>query len=139
MTILNKVNNSTNGIEKREDVEKPKKVNVDEKQASDASQLLTQVESQFQDIMAEFRANAGFSVDTGEKPYSTMIELLSSAGVNASITVLLSFIRFCINHNLKKEIKVRIGFNKPTSIPMNFAVNEELLEEIYPGDTVEIN
>jgi hypothetical protein len=137
MTILDKVNNATNGTEKKG--EEPRKEKVDENPVSDSSQLLSQVESQFKDIMSEFRANAGFSVDTGEKPYSTMIELLSSAGVNASITVLLSFIRFCINHNLKKEITVKIGFNKPTSIPMNFAVNEELLEEIYPGDTVEIN
>ena len=59
--------------------------------------------------------------------------------MNSSIAVLLSFIRYCINHNIKKEITVKVGYNKPPSIPMNFAINEELLDEIYPGDVVEIN
>ena len=152
MTILDKMNKSQEGGQQEVGNDKvaapnggqqPKgdeaKRNAEPNNQTDASQLLSQVESQFTDMMAEFRANAGFSVNTGEQPYSTMIELLSSVGVNASITVLLSFIRYCINHNLKKEITVRIGYNKPTSIPMNFAVNERLLEEIYPGDTIEIN
>ena len=81
----------------------------------------------------------GFSVDTGEQPVDTMVELLSSAGVNVSIVLLLSYIRYCINHGLKKDITLKIGYNKPAAIPMNFAVNEELLEEIFPGDVVEIN
>ena len=90
-------------------------------------------------MMAEFQANTGFSVNTGEQPVDTMIELLSGKGVAVSIAVLLSYIRYCINRGLKKEITLKIGYNKPAAVPMNFAVNEELLEEIYPGDVVEIN
>jgi hypothetical protein len=106
---------------------------------SDDSQMLSAVESQFKTIMQEFQANKGFSVNTGEQPVDTMVELLSSSGVNVSIVLLLSFIRYCINHGLKKEITLKIGYNKPAAIPMNFAVNEELLEEVFPGDVVEIN
>ena len=90
-------------------------------------------------MMAEFQANTGFSVNTGEQPVDTMIELLSGRGVAVSIAVLLSYIRYCVNRGLKKEITLKIGYNKPAAVPMNFAVNEELLEEIYPGDVVEIN
>ena len=106
---------------------------------SDNSNVLSEVESQFKNILQEFRASRGFSVDTGEQPVSTMVELLSSAGVNVSIVLLLSYIRYCINHGLEKELTIKIGYNKPAAIPMNFAVNEELLEEIFPGDVVEIN
>lgn len=106
---------------------------------SDNSQMLSAVESQFKNILQEFQASKGFSVDTGEQPVDTMVELLSSAGVNVSIVLLLSYIRYCINHGLKKDITLKIGYNKPAAIPMNFAVNEELLEEIFPGDVVEIN
>lgn len=138
MTILNKMKNGSEGAGKntsKKDEDKPSKPDAEVVTQAD----LTAVESQFKHMMDEFRANAGFNVNTGEQPYDTIIELLSSKGVNAAITVLLSFIRYCVNHNLKKEITVKIGYNKPTSIPMNFAVNEELLEEIYPGDVVEIN
>ena len=106
---------------------------------TDNAQILSAVESQFKNIMQEFQASKGFSVDTGEQPVDTMVELLSSAGVNVSIVLLLSYIRYCINHGLKKDITLKIGYNKPAAIPMNFAVNEELLEEIFPGDVVEIN
>ena len=44
-----------------------------------------------------------------------------------------------MNHGLKKDITLKIGYNKPPSVPMNFAINEEMLEDIYPGDEVEIN
>ena len=107
--------------------------------SSDSAQMLSAVESQFKNIMQEFQANKGFSVNTGEQPVDTMVELLSSGGVNVSIVLLLSYIRYCINHGLKKDITIKIGYNKPAAIPMNFAVNEELLEEIFPGDVVEIN
>lgn len=101
--------------------------------------MASMVQSQFEKMMEEFRANAGFSVDTGEQPVSTMIELLSSKWVNLPIIVLLAYIRYCINHGLKKDITVKIGYNKPASVPMNFAVNEEMIEEHYPSDVVEIN
>lgn len=100
---------------------------------------LTDVESQFKNIMAEFQANAGFKVDTAEPPVDTMLEILSSKSVMVSLTVLLSYIRYCVNHGVKKDITVKIGYNKPPSVPMNFAINEEMLEDIYPGDVVEIN
>ena len=127
--------------EKEPKKEQPKEVASDESKAIDQTnaQLLTEVESQFKNIMAEFQANTGFSVNTGEQPVDAMLEVLSSKGVVVSIAVLLSYIRHCINHGIKKEIKVRIGYNKPAGVPMNFAVNEELLEDIYPGDSVEIN
>ena len=136
MTILDKARgNSPEKTEPRKTA--PEK---DEKQAeSSDTALLTQVESQFKHMMAEFQANTGFSVNTGEQPVDTMIELLSGKGVAVSIAVLLSYIRYCVNRGLKKEITLKIGYNKPASVPMNFAVNEELLEEIYPGDVVEIN
>lgn len=150
MTILDKarggekpISESTTKKETKKEPQKeqPKEVASDESKAIDQTnaQLLSEVESQFKNIMAEFQANTGFSVDTGEQPVDAMLEVLSSKGVVVSIAVLLSYIRHCINHGIKKEIKVRIGYNKPAGVPMNFAVNEELLEDIYPGDSVEIN
>ena len=137
MTILDKARggNPTRSSEPRE---KPVE-NEKQTESDDNTSLLTQVESQFKHMMAEFQANTGFSVNTGEQPVDTMIELLSGKGVAVSIAVLLSYIRYCINRGLKKEITLKIGYNKPAAVPMNFAVNEELLEEIYPGDVVEIN
>ena len=143
MTILDK---ARKGEDPSNESKEPPKKNPDKKATkpdaeivSDNSQMLSAVESQFKNIMQEFQASRGFSVDTGEQPVDTMVELLSSAGVNVSIVLLLSYIRYCINHGLKKDITLKIGYNKPAAIPMNFAVNEELLEEIFPGDVVEIN
>ena len=107
---------------------------------SDLSQKdLNSVESQFSKMMEQFKASTGFSVNTAENAVDTMVEILSSKGVMVSLTVLLAYIRYCINHGVKKDITLKIGYNKPPSIPMNFAINEEMLEEIYPGDVVEIN
>lgn len=131
MTILDRVN------KKPDEEQKPEK--QQEAPSSTESQVANVVQSQFEKMMEEFRANAGFSVDTGEQPVSTMIELLSSKWVNLPIIVLLAYIRYCINHGLKKDITVKIGYNKPPSVPMNFAVNEEMIEEHYPSDIVEIN
>jgi hypothetical protein len=131
MTILDRVN------KKPDEEQKPEK--QQEAPSSTESQVANVVQSQFEKMMEEFRANAGFSVDTGEQPVSTMIELLSSKWVNLPIIVLLAYIRYCINHGLKKDITVKIGYNKPASVPMNFAVNEEMIEEHYPSDVVEIN
>jgi hypothetical protein len=78
-------------------------------------------------------------VNTSEPAVDTMIEVLSSKNVMVSLTVLLSYIRYCVNHGLKKDITIKIGYNKPPSVPMNFALNEEMIEDIYPGDVVEIN
>ena len=132
MTILDKTRGKTahtpNTTKKQEN-----------SQESSDSSILTQVESQFKNMMAQFQANTGFSVNTGEQPVDTMIELLSHKDVVVSVAVLLSYIRYCVNHGLKKDITVKIGYNKPPTIPMNFAINEELLGEIYPGDVVEIN
>ena len=137
MTILDKVNGKTSNSK----VEEPKPTEEKPKQESDSSSsnMLSEVESQFKDIMAQFNANTGFSVNTGEEPRDTMIEILAHPQVEVSIVLLLSYIRYCINHGIKKEITLKIGYNKPPSVPMNFAVNEELLGEIYPGDVVEIN
>lgn len=133
MTILDRVN-------KQPEAEQTKKNETQNaQQDSSESQVASMVQSQFEKMMEEFRANAGFSVDTGEQPVSTMIELLSSKWVNLPIIVLLAYIRYCINHGLKKDITVKIGYNKPPSVPMNFAVNEEMIEEHYPSDVVEIN
>ena len=100
---------------------------------------LTEMENQFRHLMEEFRANSGFSVNTNEHAVDTMLEILSSKDVAVSITVLMSYIRYCVNHGLKKDITVKIGHNKPPSVPLNFAINDEMIEEIYPGDVVEIN
>ena len=137
MTILDKVNKEPVGETKPTEAKKPEQP----AKANDSSEsnLLNAMESQFERMMEEFRANAGFSVDTGEKAVSTQIELLSSVGTNLSIVVLLAYIRHCINHGLKKDITVKIGYNKPPAIPMNFAVNDEMIEERYPSDVVEIN
>ena len=147
MTILDKAKLDANGGQNDNHPTKEEKTKVrsetngkpDPEIVSDNAQMLSAVESQFKNILQEFQANKGFSVDTGEQPVDTMVELLSSAGVNVSIVLLLSYIRYCINHGLKKDITLKIGYNKPAAIPMNFAVNEELLEEIFPGDVVEIN
>lgn len=116
--------------------------NSDESKAADIKTPpveLTEVENQFKHILEEFKANAGFSVNTNEPAVDTMVEVLSSKGVMVSLTVLLSYIRYCVNHGIKKDITVKIGYNKPPSVPMNFALNEEMVEDIYPGDVVEIN
>lgn len=105
---------------------------------SGLSRTLSEVESQFKGILDQFRANSGFSVETGEQPVDTMFEVLGDKDVAVSLAILLSYVRHCVNHGLKKDIVVRIGRNKPPSMPMNFAVNEELLDDIYPGDVVEI-
>ena len=145
MTILDKAKmgeeKPVNESKEKNQVQKAdeKTTKPDPEIVTDNAQILSAVESQFKNIMQEFQANKGFSVDTGEQPVDTMVELLSSAGVNVSIVLLLSYIRYCINHGLKKDITLKIGYNKPAAIPMNFAVNEELLEEIFPGDVVEIN
>ena len=135
MTILDKINKG----EDEKGVSKDAKKQEEVQQESSETQVVNLVQSQFEKMMEEFRANAGFSVDTGEQPVSTMIELLSSKWVNLPIIVLLAYIRYCINHGLKKDITVKIGYNKPASVPMNFAVNEEMIEEHYPSDVVEIN
>ena len=142
MTLLKKSDPSIKVDEKREPIENHPENKGREKPTSQESSdgaLLTQVESQFKHMMAEFNANTGFSVNTGEQPVDTMIELLSGKDLAVSIAVLLSYIRYCVNHNLKKDITIKIGHNRPSAIPMNFAINEELLGEIYPGDVVEIN
>ena len=139
MTILDKARGNTPAKPEKKESEKKTAEAKPTQEQVDNTTILTQVESQFKNMMAQFQANSGFSVNTGEQPVDTMIELLSSAGVNVSIVLLLSYIRYCINHGLKKDITLKIGYNKPSTIPMNFAVNEELLEEIFPGDVVEIN
>ena len=142
MTILEKINGENQNIGEKNQREKAVgdgKTNQEASPESSESTVESIVQSQFEKMMEEFRANAGFSVDTGEQPVSTMIELLSSKWVNLPIIVLLAYIRYCINHGLKKEITVKIGYNKPASVPMNFAVNEEMIEEHYPSDVVEIN
>ena len=108
-------------------------------QANRPPEQLTEMENQFRHLMEEFRANSGFSVNTNEHAVDTMLEILSSKDVAVSITVLMSYIRYCVNHGLKKDITVKIGHNKPPSVPLNFAINDEMIEEIYPGDVVEIN
>ena len=136
MTLLNK---ATDGVETKTETRSKKPSDQKETSQSSASELLNTVESQFKNMMAEFSAVKGFSVDTGEQAVDTMIELLSGKDIAVSIAVLLSYIRYCVNHGIKKEITLKIGYNKPPSIPMNFAINEELLGDIYPGDVVEIN
>ena len=133
MTILEK--------EKQKNIEsggKPTNEST-EKNGTVQPEQLTEVESQFKHMLDEFRANTGFSVNTSEPAVDTMIEVLSSKNVMVSLTVLLSYIRYCVNHGLKKDITIKIGYNKPPSVPMNFALNEEMIEDIYPGDVVEIN
>lgn len=137
MTILDKTRENKETVQSTERGEKEAAVN--NQQADSTNQTLTNLENKFSEMMAEFNAIKGFSVNTGEQPVDTMIELLSSKGVAVSIAILLSYIRHCINNGLKKEITLKIGYNKPPSIPMNFALNEELIEDIYPGDIIEIN
>ena len=85
MTILDK---AKMGGEKpvNESKEKNQKQKADEKATkpdpeivTDNAQILSAVESQFKNIMQEFQASKGFSVDTGEQPVDTMVELLSLA------------------------------------------------------------
>ena len=131
MTILNRENSERTSNGKKE---------TSQSIGSDLNQQdLNSVESQFSKMMEQFKASTGFSVNTAEPAVDTMVEVLSSKGVMVSLTILLSYIRYCINHGVKKDITLKIGYNKPPSIPMNFAINEEMLEEIYPGDVIEIN
>ena len=128
MTILDKIKTESNSSESK----------LGSKQDSSQSEL-SSGESQFKNIMAEFNAHTVFSVNTSETQTETMVEILSSKSVMVSITILLAYIRYCVNHGLKKDITLKIGYNKTPSVPMNFAINEEMLEDIYPGDEVEIN
>ena len=131
MTILNRENSERTSNGKKE---------TSQSSGSDLNQQdPNAVESQFSKMMEQFKASTGFSVNTAEPAVDTMVEVLSSKGVMVSLTILLSYIRYCINHGVKKDITLKIGYNKPPSIPMNFAINEEMLEEIYPGDVIEIN
>lgn len=132
MTILNKENSETSssGNNAKSESEKNDTAN---------QQDLTAVESQFSRMMEQFKASTGFSINTAEPAVDTMVEILSSKSVMVSLTLLLSYIRYCVNHGVKRDITLKIGYNKPPSLPMNFAINEEMLEEIYPGDVVEIN
>ena len=134
MTILDR---EKKGIERPAEKAEPRK--KEDGSSSPEMSNENQLESKFSQMMAEFNAIKGFSVDTGEQPVDTMFELLSAKDVAVSVAILLSYIRHCINKGLKKEITLKIGYNKPPSIPMNFALNEELIEDIYPGDVVEIN
>ena len=137
MTILNKENTERASNGKKASSHSS---GNDLTSGNDLSQKdLNSVESQFSKMMEQFSASTGFSVNTAENAVDTMVEVLSSKGVMVSLTVLLAYIRYCINHGVKKDITLKIGYNKPPSIPMNFAINEEMLEEIYPGDVVEIN
>ena len=109
MTILDKAKLDANGGQNDNHPTKEERTKAnsdatskpDPEIVSDNAQMLSAVESQFKNILQEFQANKGFSVDTGEQPVDTMVELLSSAGVNVSIVLLLSYIRYCINHGLK--------------------------------------
>ncbi len=141
MTLLDKVTESSNkpNTKNNEHEDNHQKKQDNGFADSESSAILNTVESQFQKMMSEFNAIGGFSVDTGEQAVDTMIELLSGKEVAVSIAVLLSYIRYCVNHGIKKDITLKIGYNKPPAIPMNFAINEELLGDIYPGDVVEIN
>ena len=146
MTILDKIKNGNGKTETNANANQKENVKDEGKGNKDAlsddssnSSILSKVESQFKGMMEEFYANRGFNVNTGEQPVDTMIEILAHPSVNVSLVLLLSYIRFCINHGVKKDITIKIGYNKPASLPMNFVVNVELLEDIYPGDVVEIN
>lgn len=143
MTMLDRIKNESKKQQVNESVNdsKTKVDSTSSESTNDSSEAtLTNVESQFKNILAEFNANVGFGVgNQTESPVDTMVEILSSKDVMVSLTVLLSYIRYCVNHGIKKDINVKIGYNKPPSSPMNFAINEEMLEDIYPGDTIEIN
>lgn len=72
-------------------------------------------------------------------PSDTAVELIGEKGVLASIVILLSYIRYYVNSNSKGEITVKIGYNKPPSMPFVFSVNDSIVDDIYPGQTLDIN
>lgn len=129
MTILDKIKNESSN---------PKNPIVQHEEDSSRTEL-PQIAAKFNEMMEQFKVNTGFSVNTNTEAVDTMVEILSSKDVMVSLSVLLSYVRYCVNRGIKKDITVKIGYNKPPSCPMNFAINEEMIEEIYPGDTIEIN
>ena len=72
-------------------------------------------------------------------PSDTAVELIGEKGVLASIVILLSYIRYYVNSNSKGEIVVKIGYNKPPAMPFVFSVNDNIVDDIYPGQTLDIN
>lgn len=126
MTLLEK-QNSTN--------RKPTPQKTEQIQKSDESSI----ENKFMEMFEQMKITSGFKVDNPNNLGDAHFEIVGSKDVITSITVLLAYIRYCINNNLKKDINVKIGYNKPANSPMNFTLNDELLEDFYPGEVVEIN
>ena len=130
MTLMEKLKNESSAQPK----EKP------EKAAESAASAMKQMQEQFKEFMTSVKATTGFGVDPSlENVVETNMQFASSKDVLVAITILLSYIRYCINHNVQKDITVKIGHNKPPSLPFHFVINDELLDEIYPGDEIEIN
>ena len=94
------------------------------------------MENHLEQMVEQLGLGSGFDQDNIA---DTMIEILGAKDDITSIAVLLSYIKFCINHNIQKDITVKIGHNRPPTAPMNFTLNDEILEDIYPGEVVEIN
>ena len=72
-------------------------------------------------------------------PVESIIDIIGDRSNIVSTIILLSYIRHILNTGSKGEIKVKVGYNKPPSIPFNFAVNEQTVDDYYPGEVLEIN
>ena len=83
----------------------------------------------------------GIVVDSDALPLESevMIDLIAEKSNIVSIVILLSYIRHYINTGKKGDILVKIGYNKPPAAPFNFALDDELVDDIYPGTEIEIN
>ena len=72
-------------------------------------------------------------------PVDSTIEIIADKNNLVSIIILLSYIRHYLNSGKSGDIHIKIGYNKPPTVPFNFSVNEQTVDDIYPGETLEIN
>ncbi len=89
----------------------------------------------------ESRALQEFMQSTNAKgiPGESIIDMIGDRNNLVSIVILLSYIRHYLNTGKQGDITIKIGYNKPPTCPFSFSVNEESVEDIYPGETLEIN
>ena len=82
--------------------------------------------------IAEMRERKGI-------PSEAVYTVIGERGVLVSLSILFSYIRYYLNTGAQGDITIKIGHNKPPSMPFSFTVNEQLLDDIYPSNELEIN
>jgi len=84
-------------------------------------------------------SHALLDADVKGMPSDATINIIGEKSCIVTLMILLSYIRHYLNTGGQGEITLKIGYNKPPSVPFEFTVNDQLLDDIYPGDSLEIN